>query len=79
MTPCYFFGASGGGAGAGVAGGAGGAGASAGFASSLAAGGFGFSASLGLHPMAIEAKLITRTKASKRKIHFFIANHLLSN
>jgi hypothetical protein len=65
----YFFGASAGFSGAGVAAGAGGAGASAGFASSLAA---GFGASLALHPIPIEAILITKTNARKRKIHFFM-------
>jgi hypothetical protein len=70
----YFLGASG--AGAGVAAGAGGAGASGGFASSLAA---GFGASFFCwHPMLIAAILITRTNARKRKIHFFIILHLLS-
>ena len=70
----YFLVASGA-AGAGVAAGAGGAGASAGFASSLAA---GFSGALALHPTPIAAKLITKTSASKRKIHFFMCFHLLS-
>jgi hypothetical protein len=70
----YFFlgasaGFSGAGAGAGVAAGAGGAGASAGFISSLGA---GFGASLALHPIPIEAILITKTSARKRKIHFFM-------
>jgi hypothetical protein len=64
------------GAGAGVPAGAAGAGASAGFTSSLAA---GFGASLALHPIPITAKLITNTIASKRKIHFFISLHLLSD
>ena len=62
-------------AGAGAAAGAGGAGASAGFTSSLAA---GFGASLALHPIPIEAILITKTSARKRKIHFFMLLHLLS-
>ncbi len=77
--PIYFFlGASAGfsGAGAGVAAGAAGAGASAGFTSSLAA---GFGASFALHPIPITAKLITKTIASKRKIHFFMCIHLLSD
>jgi hypothetical protein len=65
----YFFGASAGFSGACVASGADGAGASAGFASSLAA---GFGASLALHPIPIEAILITKTNARKRKIHFFM-------
>jgi hypothetical protein len=65
----YFFGASAGFSGAGVAAGSGGAGASAGFASSLAA---GFGASLALHPTPNEAILITKTNARKRKIHFFM-------
>jgi len=64
------------GAGAGVAAGAGGAGASAGFTSSLAA---GFSGALGLHPIPMTAKLITKTSASKSKIHFFMCLHLLSD
>jgi hypothetical protein len=68
-------GASGAGAGAIVPAGAGGAGASGGFASSLAA---GFGASLALHPMLIAAILITKTNARKRKIHFFMLLHLLS-
>jgi hypothetical protein len=65
----YFFGASAGFSGAGVAVGAAGAGASAGFTSSLAA---GFGASLALHPIPIEAILITKANARKRKIHFFM-------
>jgi len=65
----YFFGASAGFSGAGVAAGAGGAGVSAGFASSLTA---GFGASFALHPIPIEAMLITKTNARKRKIHFFM-------
>jgi hypothetical protein len=76
ITPIYFLVASGAaGAGVGVAAGAGGAGASAGFTSSFAA---GFGASLALHPILIAAKLITKTIARKRKIHFFIFLHLLS-
>jgi hypothetical protein len=71
----YFFGASAGFSGAGVASGAGGAGASAGFASSLTA---GFGASLALHPIPMEAILITKTNERKRKIHFFMKLHLLS-
>ena len=62
--------------GAGVAAGAAGAGASAGFTSSLAA---GFSGALGLHAIVMAAKLITKTSASKRKIHFFMVLHLLSD
>ena len=74
--PHYFLGASAGAAGAGVAAGAAGAGASAGLASSLAA---GFSGTLGLHAMPMAAKLITKTSASKSKIHRFTYLHLLSN
>jgi hypothetical protein len=77
MTPPYFLGASGGaGAGAGVAAGAGGAGASAGFASSLTA---GFSGALALHPIPIATTLNNKTIARKRKIHFFMSLHLLSD
>lgn len=65
----YFLGVAAGAGGAGVAAGAAGAGASAGFTSSLAA---GFSGALGLHAIPMAAKLITKTSASKRKIHFFI-------
>jgi hypothetical protein len=75
--PHYFLGASAGGAGAGagVAAGAAGAGASAGLTSSLAA---GFSGAFGLHAIPMTAKLITKTSASKSKIHFFMYLHLLS-
>ena len=76
VTSSYFLGASAGAGGAGVAAGAGGAGASAGLASSLTA---GFSGALGLHPIPMEAKLITKTNARNRKIHFFISLHLLSS
>jgi len=73
--PHYFLVAAGA-AGAGVAAGAAGAGASAGLTSSLAA---GFSGALGLHAIPMAAKLITKTSASKSKIHFFMYLHLLSN
>jgi hypothetical protein len=80
MTTPYFFlgvgtGAAGAGAGAGVAAGAGGAGASAGFSTAFSG---GFGASLALHPIPMVAKLITKTSASKSKIHFFMCLHLLS-
>jgi hypothetical protein len=74
--PHYFLGVSAGAAGAGVAAGAAGAGASAGLTSSLAA---GFSGALGLHAIPMAAKLITKTSASKSKIHFFMHLHLLSD
>ncbi len=65
----YFLGASGTfSAGFSGAGGAG-AGAGAGFGSSFIT---GFSGSLGLHPIPMAVRLMTRTKASMRKIHFFI-------
>ena len=82
LTPSYFLagGAGAGGAGAGGAG-AGGAGASAGFASagfasSLTA---GFSGALALQPIPMAARLMTKTSASKSKIHFFMCLHLLSD
>ena len=74
--PHYFLGGAAGAAGAGVAAGAAGAGASAGLTSSLAA---GFSGALGLHAIPMAAKLITKTSASKSKIHFFMYLHLLSD
>ena len=76
VTSSYFLGASAGAGATGVAAGAGGAGASAGLASSFIA---GFSGALGLHPIPMEAKLITKTNARNRKIHFFICPHLLSS
>jgi hypothetical protein len=76
VTSSYFLGASAGAGAAGVAAGAGGAGASAGLASSLTA---GFSGALGLHPIPMEAILITKTNARNRKTHFFICLHLLSS
>lgn len=75
-NPHYFLGGAAGAAGAGVAAGAAGAGASAGFTCSLAA---GFSGALGLHAIPMAAKLITKTSASKSKIHFFMYLHLLSD
>ncbi len=75
-TPHYFLGGAAGAAGAGVAAGAAGAGASAGLTSPLAA---GFSGALGLHAIPMAAKLITKTSASKSKIHFFMYLHLLSD
>lgn len=72
-SPCYS-GASAGFSGAGSAGA--GAGASAGCASSLTA---GCSGALALHPIPMEAKLITKTKASRKKTHLFKSLHLLSD
>jgi hypothetical protein len=55
--------------------GAGNAGVSVGFAFSLAA---AFGVSLPLHPIPIEAILITKTNERKRKMHFFMQLYLLS-
>jgi hypothetical protein len=81
ISPRYFLGASAGGAGAGAGGAAGGAGASAGFASAGFASSFaaGFGASFALQPIPITAKLITKTIATKRNIHFLMSLHLLSD
>jgi hypothetical protein len=58
--------------------GAGGAGTSAGFTSSLVVVVVVVVSVFDLQPTPIAAKLINKTSASKRKIHFFMCLHLLS-
>lgn len=77
LTPTYFLGGAAGAGGAGAGGGGASAGlASAGFGSSLTT---GFSGALALQPIPIAARLMTKTSASKSKIHFFMSLHLLSD